>query len=271
MTDIKTMQLYPAPERIFRDLEDKGFAGPVPPEILAGFDQLHYHGAAAVDVAIERLGIGRDARVLEVGSGWGGPSRWVAHRTGARVEAVELQPDYDGVARTLTQRAGLDGLVRHICGDFLQVGLDGTFDHVVSWLALYHIPDRPRYLHRIRQALNPGGGLWIEDLALARPLHPEEAEDFARAMFPNSIVLAQDYGADLSAAGFEAVDVTDMTTDWGAFVARRLAAFRENRSDYARRHGAEGFDALEAFYSAVAGYFESGLLAGVRVQARAGG
>lgn len=267
MTDIKTMQLYPAPERIERELSARGFAGEVPVATLAELDQLHYHGAQAVDVAISALGINAQHNVLEIGSGWGGPSRWIAHRTGARVAALELQDDYDTVGRRLTARTALDDRVQHICGDFLTASLDGGYDHVVSWLALYHIPDRARYLGRIRDVLKPGGRVWIEDLALRKPIPDAEIERFKNAMFPNSIRPARDYGSDLHAAGFETVDVADMTDSWHKFVADRLAAFRAGKDAYCTTHGADGYQALETFYSAVAGYFEDGTLAGVRVQA----
>ena len=269
MPDIKDMQLYPAPERILTELAARGFGeGPIPVQEVAALDQLHYHGSSAVDLAIERLGIGSRDRVLEVGSGWGGPSRWIAHRSGAQVEAVELQADYDSVARELTDRTGLADHVTHICGDFLDVPLSAQYDHIVSWLALYHIPDRGRYLGRIREMLMPGGGLWIEDLTLAKPVPDGEWDRFASAMFPNSIVGLEDYGSGLEGAGFKSVVVEDMTEDWAKFVAQRLAAFRGIKEAYEAVHGADGFAALEAFYAAVSGYFEDGILAGVRVLAK---
>ena len=268
MRDIKDMQLYPSPERILRDLTAVGFPAEATVEAVAALDQLHYHGSSAVDVAISRLGIRDDDAVLEIGSGWGGPARWIAHRTGARVEAVELQDDYDAVARELTERTGLAGQLTHTNGDFLTVPLAAAYDHIVSWLALYHIPDRARYLGRMQSSLRPGGQVWIEDLALNRDIPDAEYADFARAMFPNSIVPLTTYGEDLAAAGFEAVEVEDMTDDWSAFVDDRLTTFRANREAYEARHGPDGYAALDNFYSAVAGYFAKGILGGVRVQAQ---
>jgi len=267
MTDIKTMQLYPAPERIEHELAARGYDTDIPIAVLAELDQLHYHGADAVDVAIQTLGITGNDRLLEVGSGWGGPSRWIAHKTGARIEALELQEDYHVVGQRLTQRTGLSDHVSHIRGDFLSVPLHGPYDHIVSWLALYHIPDPARHLGRMRDLLKPGGGLWIEDLALRTPVPESEADAFASAMFPNSARLIADYENDLKTAGFDRVDVSDMTDDWHAFVATRLAAFRAQRESYSARHGDDGYRALESFYAAVAGYFEAGILAGIRVRA----
>ncbi len=69
---IKSMQLYPRPERILADLAARGYAGEaaLDMEVLTQLDQLHYHGTEALDAAISQCGIGQADRILEVGSGW---------------------------------------------------------------------------------------------------------------------------------------------------------------------------------------------------------
>src|SRR5210317_2159009 len=103
--DIKSMQLYPRAERILDDLSNLGFSAqePVPVDVLNRFDQLHYHGTAALDAAISACGIEPGQRILEVGSGWGGCARYIAQSSGAHVTAVEIQEDYHQVGRSLTQ------------------------------------------------------------------------------------------------------------------------------------------------------------------------
>lgn len=270
-TDIKSMQLYPRPERILDDLAHLGFAGdvPVPVEVLNRFDQLHYHGTEALDVAIEACGIQAGQSVVEVGSGWGGCARYIAGTTGAQITAVELQDDYHAVGAGLTQRAGLADHVTHINADFLKWSAPaGHFDHVVSWLALFHIPDRMGYLSRIAAALKPGGRLFAEDLYFIAPPPPDEADDFQRHLFPNSLVLLGEYSTTLEQAGLRVEHLTDMTEDWTAFTADRLVAFRANRAAYEAVHGADGYAVIETFYSKMAGYFARGLVGGLRVCAK---
>ena len=150
MTDaIKSMQLYPRAERLLDDLAAIGITRekPIDVETLNRFDQLHYHGTEALDVAIDQTGMTSGDQVLEIGSGWGGCARYLAHRSGAHVTAVELQEDYNRIAQDLTNRTGLAEGVTHLNADFLEVPLPPhSFDHAVSWLALFHIPDRARYL-----------------------------------------------------------------------------------------------------------------------------
>ena len=81
---------------------------------LGHLDQYHYLGTAACDEAAVLLGIGPEARVLDVGSGIGGPARYLAHTTGCSVTGVELQADLADAATELTSRVvgGLGERVR---------------------------------------------------------------------------------------------------------------------------------------------------------------
>lgn len=267
---IKSMQLYPRAERILDDLAHLGYGGddPVPVEVLTRFDQLHYHGTEALDAAIAAAGIGAGQEVLEVGSGWGGCARYIAQASGARVTAVELQGDYHAVGSGLTARAGLERGVAHVNADFLEwEAPDASFDHAVSWLALFHIPERPKYLSRIAGALKPGGGFCAEDLYLIAPPPEDEAADFQSHLFPNSLVEIGDYRDTLEEAGFKIEELTNMTADWTEFTAQRLDAFRANRAQYEAVHGAEGRAIIETFYEKMAGYFARGLVGGVRFSA----
>lgn len=266
---IKSMQLYPRAERIYAELEALGYGAgaPVPVDVLNKFDQLHYHGTEALDAAIASCGMASGQTVLEVGSGWGGCARYLAQSSGADLHAVELQQDYHTVAADLTARAGLDPRVSHINADFLDVALpEAGYDHAVSWLALFHIPDRPRYQAKINASLKPGGVLFAEDLYLIKP--PADEEDFARHLFPNSLVSRGDYETSLQDAGFGDLSFTDMTEDWASFTADRLEAFRAARPSYEARHGADGYTALHLFYEKMAGYFADGTVGGLRLSAR---
>lgn len=268
---IKSMELYPRPERLLTDLEALGFAGdgPVPVETVARFDQLHYHGTDALDLAIERTGIDESSQVLEVGSGWGGCARWIAHRTGAHVTTVEMQADYDSIGRLLTERTGLAERVEHINADFLTFEpAPAAFTHVTSWLALFHIPERERHLGTIADALESGGIFYAEDLYALEPVPRHERTAFDARLFPNSLVAIDEYLATLDAADLDVVTAHDMTADWTTFTADRLASFRADRTDYERRHDPTTFAALERFYDGMAADFACGFVGGLQVMAR---
>ena len=173
---MKAMKLYDRVERIHNELAllDLDGAMPLTVEQLTPFDQYHYLGTEAVDEAIAALGLDSGMRVLDVGSGIGGPARYIAARSGARVTALELQPDLDALAADLTRRCGLADLVEHRCGNILD-GLGETYDAVVSFLCFLHIEDKKRLLAACRDGLAAGGGMYIEDFSKRREPTRDEA------------------------------------------------------------------------------------------------
>ena len=135
--EIKSMKLYNFIDRVYNELKELGkeIEGDLSIDELSSFDQLHYHGTESIDFTIEKLGINSNSRVLEIGSGIGGPSRYLAQATGAKVTALELQEDHHLVGIDLTKRCGLENNVEHLCGDFLDMSLPAeNYDAVVSWL-----------------------------------------------------------------------------------------------------------------------------------------
>ena len=166
---MKSMKLYVHVERIYNELRELGLdkAGQLSVDALTPFDQYHYLGTEAVDEAARSLQVTPDSRVLEIGSGIGGPARYLAARTGCSVVALELQLDLHETGRSLTARCGLEDRVRHVAGDVLAAALDGGgFDGIMSFLVFLHIPDRKRLFDICHAALKPGHAMYIEDFVL---------------------------------------------------------------------------------------------------------
>jgi hypothetical protein len=86
VTEIKSMKLYTNVERIYRELGELGKTvdDPLSVDELCAFDQLHYHGTQALDVAMAVIGIDAQPRWLEIGSGLGG-LRLCARKPGVAV------------------------------------------------------------------------------------------------------------------------------------------------------------------------------------------
>ena len=79
------------------------------PADLAPVDEFHIRGRAATLEIIEALGITSDSRVLDLGSGLGGPARTVAEETGCSVTGVDLTAEFCEVARALSRWTGMSG------------------------------------------------------------------------------------------------------------------------------------------------------------------
>ena len=247
---MKAMKLYERVERIHNELAllEIDAEAPLTVEQLTPFDNYHYFGSEAVDEAIVTLGLKPGMRVLDVGSGIGGPARYIAERSGAHVTALELQPDLDTLAADFTKRCGLADLVEHRCGDILD-GLDETYDAVVSFLCFLHVADRPRLL------------------ATCEPTAAEAAALEVKVQCP-SLPSAAQYEAQLRTAGFVDIQVEDVTEQWTGFTAGRLEEFRAGRERNVAVHGLDIVDGLDDFYSTVAGLFATGVITGLKIVAR---
>jgi sarcosine/dimethylglycine N-methyltransferase len=273
MTDISLagMPLYANLDRVARGLAAAGIGpmDPIAPEQLFALDQWHYHGTDAIRAAADRLELGPASRVLDIGGGIGGPARYLAHTTGCHVTALEIQPELDAIAVDLTRRSGLGGRVTHICGDALTHQLhDASFDAVVSWLAILHIPDRRRLCTRLARALRAGGGCYIEDLCMRAPFAADDLRNVREIVCGITMTSIEVYVDDLQSAGFDEVTPTDLTNDWAPYAADRLQSWRLGHEAYARVHGEAAYAAQETFYSVIAHLYESGSLGGVRLTAR---
>ena len=268
MTDIKSIKLYTHVQRIYRELGELGKTtqDPLSVDELSAFDQLHYHGTDALDVAMALLGADTGQRWLEIGSGLGGPARYIAAYGGVHVTALELQREQHEVARALTGRCGLEDRVEHVCGDFMQFDRPpGSFDAIVSWLALYHIPQRARLLEKCHRLLKPFGRFYTEDLTARGDIDEVQRALLERDLYAITLPQITEYRRDLENAGFEVELCQSMSSDWAEFVRVRQARFRSDRARHLRVHGEAVVNALSEYYAAVNRHFQSGKLGGLRL------
>lgn len=266
--DLKSMPLYRDVDRVYNELAAIGLDNDdsISTADLAAFDQYHYHGTDAVDVAIASLDIGRNDRVLEIGSGIGGPARHIAATTGAKVIALELQPDLNELATDLTRRCGLSDHIQHVCADVLEYAADDACcDAIVSWLALFHIEQRHELLSRCMDWLRPSGRVFVEDMYARGEPTPAEVEDLTVTLYSRYLPDRDTYESDFRNAGFANLNVSDMSIDWQYYTYARYEEFCRDRKRHEQVHGSVIVDGLESFYAAVDRLFSGGNLGGIRL------
>jgi MPBQ/MSBQ methyltransferase len=151
-------------------------AGPLKAADLAPLDQFHARGLAATMELAELAGIDAAFRVLDVGSGIGGPARHLAESRGCRVVGIDLTEEYCRVAEALTERVGLAHKVTFQAANALDLPFgDGEFDVAWTQHVAMNIADRPRLYREMHRVLKPGGKLALYDVAAvagAEPLFP---------------------------------------------------------------------------------------------------
>ena len=269
--NIKSMKLYNNVDRIFNELREigKSTSSSLLVEDLTKFDQLHYHGTDAIDIFIEKLEINEKTKILDVGSGIGGPARYLADKTGAEITAIELQSDQNNLAKDLTKKCGLSNKVNHICGDILDYDFKNqTFDVVVSWLTLYHIANHKILLKKLFDLLNPNGFFYTEDITSRINLSDADRKEIKKEIYGIHLPYFDNYISNLEQNGFKLIFSEDMSSSWTDFTKERIKKYNSEKERNIRVHGKEVYDSLNSFYSFVGQYFSDGKLGGIRVIAK---
>lgn len=273
--DIKFVRLYNKPEllrALFNNLNAANLAtGPISYESLLPFDQHHYHEVQGLEDCIKEAQLNPSSRILNVGSGLGGPARYFGGKLAASVLAVELQDDLHRVAGELTARCGLNDKVHHMAGDILQVGQHlrpNSYDAIVSWLTILHIPERAQLFEICHSLLKPGGVFYAEDFFEKAPLSEEEKRILADDVYCPYLPDQETYRRDLAKAGFEIVQFQDLTEDWRQFTDQRATKWHAEREKLVQIHREDTFSRLGYFYNTVKELYAGGHLGGVRITAR---
>ena len=142
---------------------------------LAPVDEFHSRRRLATQELASLLAPQATDHVIDIGSGLGGPSRYLAATYGCRVRGVDLTPDFVATATALTARVGLSERVDFRIGSALELPFgDASFDRAWSQNVAMNIADRPRYYAEMHRVLRPGGRLAIQDVAVGNG----EALDF---------------------------------------------------------------------------------------------
>ncbi|MGX5801417.1 class I SAM-dependent methyltransferase [Bradyrhizobium sp. Arg314] len=181
------------------------------PEQLATLDQFHTRGLAATAELASLAAITADMSVLDVGSGVGGPARFLAATYDCEVTGVDLSEPFVEAARYLTARTGQDGKVSFENGSALELPFeDGRFDVVLLQHVAMNIADRPRLYREIRRVLKPGGKFATFDVVLNGG-DPHYPVPWAKTPSESFLLTADVTCKAIEAAGFGALVQKDDT------------------------------------------------------------
>lgn len=121
-------------------------------------DMDRFYDVAFADI-LKAIGTGPGQNLLDAGCGYAYHTVRLA-RSGARVTAVDFSEVALSAARQTLERAGLSDAVELRRADLTTLPFaDSTFDSIVSWGVLMHIPSLEAALAELSRVLKPGGFL----------------------------------------------------------------------------------------------------------------
>ncbi|HEY4890964.1 MAG TPA: class I SAM-dependent methyltransferase [Reyranella sp.] len=194
------------------------------PQELANLDQFHTRGLAATVELGKLAGLTAGMSVLDVGSGVGGPARFLAATCGCRVTGIDLSEPFVEAARYLTGRTGQGGQVSFETASALELPFEsGRFDVVLLQHVAMNIADRPRLYREIRRVLKPGGRLATFDVVLTGG-EPHYPVPWARTPATSFLLTEAATRAAIEPAGFRTLAWHDDTEAAKAWIVQLRAS-----------------------------------------------
>jgi len=199
------------------------------PDDLAPADEFHIGGRqATIDFAAE-IRPAADTHWLDIGSGLGGPSRYIAHTYSCHITGVDLSEEYVAVAGSLSQRVGIGGKVSYRQASALALPFENsTFDGAYMQHVGMNIADKAKLFDEVHRVLKPSGIFAIYDVMRGNDGVFSYPVPWASAAETNFVESPATYRALLAAEGFEVIkerNRRDFAMDFfGALQARIIQA-----------------------------------------------
>lgn len=236
---------------------------------LSGADEFHLGWRAETIELAKELSLSPGMRVLDIGSGIGGPARYFAEAHGCHVTGLDLTDEFVQVADSLTRRCGLGDKVEFKQGSALAMPFErASFDVATLIHVGMNIADKATLFAEARRVLKPGGRVGVYDITKPDGVELPYPMPWAETEETSFVESADTYRSLLKAAGF----AIEKERDRSAFA---LKLGREMREDV-ERHGAPPLGlhilmipALETGLANVMGSLARGELAPVEIIARA--
>ena len=180
------------------------------PDDLAPADEFHIGGRQATVDFAAAFKPAADMHWLDIGSGLGGPSRYVAHHYKCRVTGVDLCEEYVEVAGSLARRVGLGDKVSYRQASALVLPFDASsFDGAYMQHVGMNIADKAKLFNEVHRVLKSGSTFAIYDVMRGKDGIFNYPVPWASSADSDFVETPATYRALLTAEGFEVTEERD--------------------------------------------------------------
>ena len=193
-------------ERIRRGLAEAG-CDPERPGLddLKPVDEFHIGGVEATRDLLAQMDLDAGARLLDLGSGLGGPARFIASTVGCHVTGIDLTEEFVATATALSAMTGLSERTSFVQGSALDLPFEAdSFDAATLIHVGMNLPDKPALFVGAARVLRPGGVFAVYDLMRTGPGDLAYPVPWAETAATDFSAAPADYRAAAEAAGFKA-------------------------------------------------------------------
>jgi ubiquinone/menaquinone biosynthesis C-methylase UbiE len=205
----------------------------------------------------EELRLTPDSHLLDLGSGIGGPARFLAKAYGCKVTGIDLSEFNHRTAQERTREAGLDHLVNFLHGNALEIPFaEESFTHVFGCEAWCYFPNKVQLYKAAYRVLKPGGVIAFLEAACDTPVRLHTEKHLAPVQYES----IAHYTSMLQAAGFEQIQRYDTTELAFKDIASSMYRLITKRDQIIGSVGAELYFALMEIWAEFLAYFSEGKL-----------
>ena len=173
---------------------------------LAPVDEFHTGGRQASEEFLSQLDLSPEKHVLDVGSGLGGTTRFVANRYGCRVAGIDLTPEYVETAKVLSGWVGLDKSISLYQGSALAMPFaDRVFDCAYMLHVGMNIDDKAKLCSEVSRVLRSNALFGIYDVMRIGDGELAYPVPWATTSTSSAVATPAQYRAALQAAGFSVI------------------------------------------------------------------
>ena len=232
-------------------------------------DYLSIGGTASTEELAALAGVTQHSRILEIGSGVGGPALHLAATFDCHVVGLDLVKTNVEEANRRAKERKLNHLTSFQQGDALSMTFpSGSFDIVWGQDAWCHIPDKARLIEKIGNVLTSGGLVAFTDWIETGPITGKPREDILAAMAAPDIATLDEYKSYLENNGCKIVhqeNVSGVFVDQYKKIMSRLIEMKETLSE---QFSPKIFEIVVERNNYILEAFQSGALGGGRVVAK---
>ncbi len=192
-------------EAIRRGLEAQGIS-PEEASIddLGPVDEFHIGGRAATVHFFGGLNLSETSKALDIGCGLGGAARFAARTYGAKIEGIDLTPEYVETGQTICQWVNLSSQIDLSVASALSLPFDNSeFDVAYMMHVGMNIEDKIALFHEVARVLKPGGTFGLYDIMKSNDENLVYPVPWASSAETSWLSDPAHYRCTLEAAGFE--------------------------------------------------------------------
>ena len=194
---------------------------------LAAVDEFHIRGRKATLELAAGMEIGPHSRVLDIGSGLGGPARTLAEVYGCHVTGIDLTAEFCTAANEMARWVGLAAKVSFSQGDATALAGDlAAFDAAMTIHVAMNIAAKDAVYAGVHRVLKPGCIFAVYDVLQGEGGEVLFPVPWARTPSISHLATPAEMRTLLQAAGFKITQEIDSTAEsdaWFEAAAARMA------------------------------------------------